>query len=565
MSITKSFNGNVVDEAGNAIDCRVKGLHVEQGVWSDWKDTTSQYYSRDLGDGDWLTQDGHTGQTDDIVLVFETMEAEPKDRKFAVYEFTMDGSDTYDVDVQLKACMDPLVAGLWELSSPTDGNATFVNADDGDKETYVGRINEAINAVQNVTDNKSWVYGGMTLWHKAEVHGTDVFGDRLGVASVEYDWTEDDGFVTDASHTFTVISQVDGDKAQEVEIKVVNEKGLEVRDVVKLQVRYNSAVADLGFSPVEPSVADTFTVTGACGDVDSRVTAISWKYDGTEVANNTTLDYEWVQDLGSEYVDAGHTLNADVTWNAGFNNHTIVHQEHFDMTKLAPTFTLTDEVIGDEEDNTMKFTLSDLVDPDGDDSKLEAKWVIKYKTPIDNQWVVVLDNGYPGAVDLDPKQWTFEVAGEYIIAATVKDEWGAEATQELVKTFESGSKCEGSGRIRLNTSNGKARWQQIAIPVKNKNVKNYFIDWIDAKIKEYDANKSVRDVIERVSAYPGNLDTTLTYIPGSTPDTAVGNFSLVMEDGTNVNEIVGFWAKIKDYKGITGGEEILYEWNMGDA
>jgi len=209
--------------------------------------------------------------------------------------------------------------------------------------------------------------------------------------------------------------------------------------------------------------------------------------------------------------------------------------------------------------------LSDLVDPDGDDSKLEAKWVIKYKTPMDNQWVVVLDNGYPGAVDLDPKQWTFEVAGEYIIAATVKDEWGAEATQELVKTFESGSKCEGSGRIRLNTSNGKARWQQIAIPVKNKNVKNYFIDWIDAKIKEYDANKSVRDVIERVSAYPGNLDTTLTYIPGSTPDTAVGNFSLVMEDGTNVNEIVGFWAKIKDYKGITGGEEILYEWNMGDA
>jgi len=279
MISTTSFNGNVVDESGNAIDVWFRGYHVEQNKWSGWYTTQDQFYSLDLIDEDsnsddednhprgaWLTKDGNTNPDDHIILIFETKEADPKDRKFAIYEFQMNGSDTYNQDIQVRPCMNPLVQGRWYLESPTDGSTTFVNSDDNDRETYIGRINEAIGAVSDFTDEKSWEYtdsddNTITLWHKAEVGGSDVFGDRVGIDSVEYDWTEDDNFVTDTSHTFTEISSGD-DKSQEVEVRVTNKKGLVVNDVLKIQIRYNSPVADLTFSPTEPSINDTFTVKG---------------------------------------------------------------------------------------------------------------------------------------------------------------------------------------------------------------------------------------------------------------------------------------------------------------
>jgi len=38
-----------------------------------------------------------------------------------------------------------------------------------------------------------------------------------------------------------------------------------------------------------------------------------------------------------------------------------------------------------------------------------------------------------------------------------------------------------------------------------------------------------------------------------------------MEDGTNIFEILGFWAIVKDYSDITGGEDIIFEWDMVDG
>ena len=566
MSLSISFNGNIVDSNEDAINCRYKGYHVEQDEWSDWYDSSNEYYSLDLGDSSWLTQYGSVNNPgDNIVIIFETLEEDPLDRQFGILKLQLNSDDTYIIDVQLRACYAPTIDSMWGLSSAVDGATTFVNADDNDTVTYIGRVNTDESIVESFTDEKSWDYNGTTMWHKIMVGSTDVFGDRVGIDTKEYDWTEDDAFVTDTVHQYDAISQTDEDKAQEVEAKVTNLKGQVVTSIKKLQIRYNTPVADITWSPTVPSILDTFTVTGANTDIDSRVIAISYKYDGTEVDNNTELDYEWTQDLGDTYVVEGHTVNTDVSWNDGFNDFTIAHQEHFSMTNLAPSFTLTKEVVGEEEDNDIKFTLSDLIDPDGDDTKLEARWVIEYKVPFSNDWIVVQDAGYPAEADLDPKEWIFETAGDYRISTYVKDEHGLEATQNVEVTFASGSSCDGSGKIKLNTEDGKVRWQLISIPVKNKKIKEYFVDWLDSKIKEYDDTKDVTDVLERVTAYPGQLGKALTFVPGSTPEGAEGNFSMVMEDGTNVNEILGFWCAIKDYKSITDGEDLVFEWAQADS
>jgi len=94
---------------------------------------------------------------------------------------------------------------------------------------------------------------------------------------------------------------------------------------------------------------------------------------------------------------------------------------------------------------------------------------------------------------------------------------------------------------------------------EDKNVKEYFLDWIDTKIKTYDSNKSVEDVVERVSAYPGNLGKFLTYIPGSTPAANEGNFDLVQIDG-DYEEITAFRVRTKQFDGT-----IEVPWTTADS
>jgi len=117
-----------------------------------------------------------------------------------------------------------------------------------------------------------------------------------------------------------------------------------------------------------------------------------------------------------------------------------------------------------------------------------------------------------------------------------------------------------SGSITLNYTPGVATWQQIAIPVNNTTVKNYFLDGLDVLIKTYDNTKSVLDVVERVSAYPGNVNKFLTFIPGITPATSEGNFPLTITDGNSV-EITAFWVKIKDYGAITNNTSLVFNWS----
>ena len=117
-----------------------------------------------------------------------------------------------------------------------------------------------------------------------------------------------------------------------------------------------------------------------------------------------------------------------------------------------------------------------------------------------------------------------------------------------------------SGKIRLNTDNDKTKWQHIAIPVKDVKVKEYFLDWIDDKIKEYDDSKGVEDVVERVTTFTNGVEKAVTFIPNSTPVDSNNNFLLVRDDN-DIFEITSFLVLIKDYKDITDGEDLIFEWN----
>lgn len=113
-----------------------------------------------------------------------------------------------------------------------------------------------------------------------------------------------------------------------------------------------------------------------------------------------------------------------------------------------------------------------------------------------------------------------------------------------------------SGEVLLDNN----EWQLIAIPVKEVKVKEYLLDQIDTIIKTYDNTKSAADVVERVSAYPGGVGKFLTFIPEVTPVTTENNFQLVYTVGL-IDEITAFWIKMRDYKTITNGDDIIINWS----
>ena len=560
MALTKQFSGNLYDKDGNALsDVLLKGYHKETNTWSTFYDTgVETQYNANLGDDQWLTQTGIANDNDTILLYFETKETDPLDRQFCLYEFTLTSESTYVQDVQLKPVQAPVIANRWDLSSPTDGTTQFENPNVAGEYLYIGRINESISTIADPTDEYTWNFGGVDLKQVITLYNQDIFSDRLGISSINFDWTEDGTYVADTSHIYTGVSPSDpGYNA--VTIQVTNTKGLITTDTLKIQLRYNSPIPDITWDPINPSIRDTFILTGNITDVDGTITAISYKFDGNEVTNTTDINYSWQQSLGSLYQPT-HNTNTDITWFDGFNSLDIIHQEIINMTNLVPEFDLLVEVVGDPANNQDRFTISNLLDPDGDTTLVEIKWVIEFKTPFDNIYKVVIDNGYPADIDQDPKEWIFEIGGDYRITAYAKDSNGGESSRSVDITFNENAQCTGAGSIKLNNNN----WQLIAIPTDGKTVGDYFIPKVEAAIQAYDSTKTAADVIEVCSAYPGHINKFLSYIPGFTLNTSEHNFSLVIADGVDIKEVTGFWVKVKNYYTITGNEDITIAWDQKD-
>ena len=477
MALNITFQGNMFDKDGIALtEVIAKGFHKESNSWTtvDYDFGVESQYNMNLGDSQWLGQDGTVNSGDTVLLVLETKELDPLDRQFVMYEIVLTTDSTYIQDVQLRDCQSPVITGLWSLSSGIDGTDTFANVADSNIITSIGRINDLVTTITNFNDDSSWVYETATLYQVESWLGEDIFSDRLSIDLIEFDWTENDAFVTTDTHTYTLISQSAFESTQ-VEVKATNQKGLSVTNILKIQIRYNTPVADMTWDPLEPSVLDNFSVTAANADIDSRVVSISYKFDTVEIANNAVLDYTWSQDLGTVY-QPQHTTSGDITWNDGFSELTIVHQETLDMTNNPPSFTLVQEIVGIEADNDVRFIPTDLTDPDGDDAELELKWLIEYQTPFDNTYKVVHNPGYPATPNLTLKEWIFEISGDYRITATAKDAFGLETAVESLVSFETGTSCSGSGSIRLNNNN----WQLISLPVPGKNVNDYFLNKVEA-------------------------------------------------------------------------------------
>ena len=106
MAINIAFTcDTIVDENAADINCYYQAYHARSGTWNNVRFSEYNQYSFNLGDGDFLTQDGDARDGDLIVLVFWVSDSDSrsglKDR-FCIFNYVLDGTSTIILNPELR-------------------------------------------------------------------------------------------------------------------------------------------------------------------------------------------------------------------------------------------------------------------------------------------------------------------------------------------------------------------------------------------------------------------------------------------------------------------------------
>lgn len=428
MSLFKQYSGNVYNENTQLIsNFRFRGYHRQQNKWSDWYPSNGlTQYNINLGDAAFLSQDGAVIINDTILIIVETTEANPLERRFAMIETSVTSIDVRIIDVQLRPITPPIVENRWKLTSPTDGDGKVtINS----ISMHRGRINENITASNTFTDEKSWSFNGNIMFQVITRYNQQIFSDRVGISKVEYDWKNDGVYVDNNIHVFNTPSVV-APGYYTVKAKATNHKHMDAVGILYIRIMFNAPVPNITWTPTNPLAGQPITFTNTTVDIDSTVTNIDYYFDNDMLTSNDDISHSWVQPLGSIFKPQ-RTVKTVTTWNDGFDNHIIELERIIVMTNMPPLFELRKEevYIGNILHN--KVFIINIDDPDGDNNKVNFKWRIEYQTPIDNEFKIVYNEDYPTTIDQSEKVWLLDRVGIFRIVVTGRDEYDLESTRSM--------------------------------------------------------------------------------------------------------------------------------------
>jgi len=417
LALNKTFTCNTIfDEDDNAIECYYQGYHVRTGTWNDVKYTEEQQYNCNLGDGDWLTQDGEVLNGDLVILNFwvsdEDTRSGLKDRMCSIIiEITSD--NTYVNDVKLKPKTAPVCGFSFDNNEPT--------------------INNELNVYSFASDNYSYTFNEITHYHYRILENELIF-DSIDKLTIKYDFDEGDGWVTDAFHTYSTVDEY-----------TVSQRATNLYDISKicsqqLKVRYNIPIPGLSFDYINPiHTTESTLVIADITDIDSRITNIKHKIvirdrysndiiEDTTIEENAILDYEYDYEI---QVLQKHYFTQLIYWNDGFDDLSFTYNEELIITNWCPEVTIIKSDITD----TTKIFVQNSSDRDGE--VVKWLWEIYFVSPFSNGEY----NKVYEYVSNNPNDWEvgFTVAGEYKVRIIVTDDYGCEQFDET--KFNINTKC----------------------------------------------------------------------------------------------------------------------------
>jgi len=356
MALTKTFDGFVSKDSGSLANADVKyqaffykvnagssdskwnGVRTAEGGLS------KGYYSFDLGNPDFLGQNGSVAPGDIVVVVFWSGTPLTDDRnnscsvlnEWGAFEITMTSADVYTNQAQTKINIVPILDWGLPLS---------------------GVVNTSYIATNSSHDIHSWVWSSTNMYHWYDRYGQIINAVNY-INNTDYDWddgNQDNNLPGDADKSHQWISA----SSYAVEIVIEDECSATVTGTRTIDIRWRPPVPNIEMTPAtpDPNTAVEFQWTGE--DIDGRITSIDWEIvdSGGYGNTNTTTSGAWddvilhSEGLGTDWCgQAGnsaaftnpgdHDVNITYHWFDGFDWQHDTYSETFTQDRF------TEPVVG---------------------------------------------------------------------------------------------------------------------------------------------------------------------------------------------------------------------------
>jgi len=365
MALNIAIGGFVYDKDTNISnsDINYQAFFYQNGTASSaskWNDVrtveSSGYYSINLGDADWLGQEGSALTNAKIIIVFWKGSPLGTDRnalcnildEWGALELTLDGSSVYTQDAQTKANINPVLQ--WSNNVPSHGY-----------------VNTNYNFTNTSYDVHDWSFNGVATSGTVTMnHWRTRYGQNIQlintVDTTDYFWgdsnsNEDLSGAANSSHQWNTAGNYD------IDIYVYDTCSGTTSGTENIDIYWHSPVpgitrCDSGGTPIggnsitTPDTPVYFTYNGT--DVDNTITNITWNIEDSGAYGNTDTVTSGVTSSGvvnhangqgtswdghsatsGSFTNPGvHNVEITVYWYDGFSTQSITYDENFTQQRF---------------------------------------------------------------------------------------------------------------------------------------------------------------------------------------------------------------------------------------
>jgi hypothetical protein len=317
------------------------------------------YFNCNLGDADFLTQDGNASSGDRVVIVFwnpataDRLDACTYLSEWSCFQIVLDGSSTYSNNVQVKSNICPDLS--WSL--PT-----------------TGLVDAIVPITNNSEDEHYWVFSGNTMYHVDTSLGAALMTiNNIDNTDYDYDDGDQDNNLSGAAST-THSWSVAGD--YDVQIVIEDSCGCTVTGTDQIRIYNNPPVPDIIMTPADPDPNEVVNFQYNGTDVDNTITNIAWSIEDSGSYGNTSTvstingrddvvphsegqGTDWYGEIANSgaFTNPGnHTVNIVISWWDGFDTQTMNYNEVFTQDRFTgPTVDFIQDPAEAEKDSPVIF------------------------------------------------------------------------------------------------------------------------------------------------------------------------------------------------------------------
>ena len=296
----------------------------------------SGYYSCNLGDALWLSQEGTALTGAKVIIVFWRGAADRNAdcslvTQWGATEITLTSASFYTNNVQIKTNILPTLN--WSHNIPVHGYT-----------------NTNYSITNNSDDEHSWDFNGVIMHHWYSRFGHVINANNI-IDSTDYEWGNGESEL-DVFGTTNTSYQWSTAGAYDITITIRDACGDEVAEVEPVNIyrhapvlnitRCTEAGATQGNTVYPPDTKVFFKYAGT--DIDSAITSIEWrvndaidtvitKNDSTSIVAHTEGEgTSWIAHAATPgaFTDPGtHVVEIMVNWYDGYESQTVSYSENF--------------------------------------------------------------------------------------------------------------------------------------------------------------------------------------------------------------------------------------------